>query len=210
MIQAILAGFTLGLLLMISVSPVFFAVIKQSINNGKSGGISFVIGVLLSDILWIVLSNVFSQWVIKLLDFKKEIAIFGSIFLSILGIYYIFFKKVHVQQDENKISVTTSTHIKIALSGFLINSLNPTLILFWLTTVTTLATAYSAHLRLVIFVVAILLNLGADILKVILAGKIRSKLNEKNILLVNRISGSILLAFGIALFIGAFYGMHKI
>ncbi len=207
MIQAIIAGITLGFLLMISISPVFFAVIKQSINNGKSAGFSFVAGVLLSDILWIVLSNVFSQWVIQLLHFKKEIAIFGSIFLCTLGIFYIFFKKVQMQNDENNIAITAGTHLKIGLSGFLINTLNPTLILFWLTTATTLSTAYSFYLRMVVFIVAILLNIGMDILKVILAGKIRNKLNEKNILLVNRISGSILLSFGITLVIGAFYSM---
>ena len=52
-IEAILKGFAMGLLLVISVGPVIFTIIKQSINNGKEGGFSFVIGVWISDFLWL-------------------------------------------------------------------------------------------------------------------------------------------------------------
>ena len=36
-IEAILKGLAMGLLLVISVGPVIFTVIKQSINNGRPG-----------------------------------------------------------------------------------------------------------------------------------------------------------------------------
>ena len=41
MIEAILKGFALGTLLVISVGPVVFTIIKQSLNNGHKGGLSF-------------------------------------------------------------------------------------------------------------------------------------------------------------------------
>ncbi len=44
-LEAILKGLAMGLLLVISVGPVVFTIIKQSINNGKEGGFSFVVGV---------------------------------------------------------------------------------------------------------------------------------------------------------------------
>ncbi len=49
-IEAILKGVAMGLLLVISVGPVVFTIIKQSINNGRKGGFSFVIGVWISDL----------------------------------------------------------------------------------------------------------------------------------------------------------------
>ena len=65
-IEAILKGLAMGLLLALSVGPVIFTIIKQSINNGRGGGFSFVIGVWISDFLLVVLSNAFSEWVTKM------------------------------------------------------------------------------------------------------------------------------------------------
>ena len=93
-LEAILKGLAMGLLLVISVGPVIFTIIKQSINNGKEGGFSFVIGVWVSDFLLVLLSNIFSELVTRLLDFKKPIGITGSFFLIAMGVYYLFFKKV--------------------------------------------------------------------------------------------------------------------
>src|SRR5882757_4659804 len=103
MIEAILKGIALGFLLIISVSPVVFAIIKQSINNGHAGGFSFAAGVWLSDLLWVILSNAFSELVLGLLKFEKQIGVAGSFFLIALGVFYIFFKKIHLKEDENKI-----------------------------------------------------------------------------------------------------------
>lgn len=211
MIEAILKGFALSLLLVISVGPVVFTIFKQSINNGHAGGFSFVGGVLLSDIVWVVLANVFSSVMIALLNHKQVIGFCGSIFLIALGIYYLFFKKVHLKEDENKIVIRTRDHAKIALYGFLINTLNPGVIFFWLTTSTTIAAAeagddHAIRNRIIIFSTCILINTSVDVAKVLLAGKIRSRINEKVIRMINRISGLILIGFGIALMIGVFYG----
>jgi threonine/homoserine/homoserine lactone efflux protein len=210
MIEAILKGFALSLLLVISVGPVVFAIFKQSINNGHAGGFSFVAGVLLSDILWVVLANVFSSVMISLLNHKQVIGFCGSIFLIALGVYYLFFKKVHLKEDEDKIVIRTRDHAKIALYGFLINTLNPGVIFFWLTTSTTIAAAESGdehaiRNRIIVFSTCILLNTGVDVLKVLLAGKIRSRINERVIRMINKISGLILIGFGVALMIGVFY-----
>jgi len=49
------------------------------------------------------------------------------------------------------------------------------------------------------------LNIIADILKVMMAGKIRESLTASHILLINKISGSILVIFGLVLMYGAFF-----
>ena len=55
MLEALWKGITLGLLLSISVGPVIFSILKQSINNGVRGGLAFVLGVSLSDVTLAVL-----------------------------------------------------------------------------------------------------------------------------------------------------------
>lgn len=209
MIEALLKGFAISLLLIFSVGPVIFTIIKQSITNGKAGGFSFVAGVWLSDLLWVVLSNLFSELVSELMDFKKQIAFTGSFFLIGLGVFYLFFKKIHIKEDENKIVITAGTHAKLVLSGFLINSLNPTLILFWLTTAAAIAANHTIYQRIIIFTTCLVINSASDILKVVLAGRLRSKLNEKNISMINKISGLILLIFGIVLIGGVLFSHGK-
>ena len=209
MIEALLKGFAISLLLIFTVGPVIFTIIKQSINNGRDGGFSFVAGVWLSDVALAILSNVFTELLTQLLDFKKAIGLTGSFVLIGIGVYYVFFKKVHIKEDENKIVITTRKHARLVASGFFINILNPALMFFWITTATALAATHTINQRIVIFSTCLILNGASDILKVVLAGKLRSRLNEKNISLINKISGLFLMMFGIVLIVGVFYSTTK-
>lgn len=208
-IEAILKGVAMGLLLVISVGPVVFTILKQSINNGKAGGFSFVAGVWISDFLLIVLSNLFSELVTMILDFKMQIGVVGSAFLIGMGIFYIFFKKVHIHPEEITIPLKSSDHARIALQGFLLNTLNPAVIAFWLTTATAIAVSHTIRDRIIIFSTALFFNISADVIKVRLAGKLRKKLTIKNIRLVNKISGLILLVFGTVLLFGVLIFLRK-
>jgi hypothetical protein len=206
MVNAILNGLTLGLVLAISVGPVIFTIIKQSLNNGKEGGFSFVIGVWLSDAILIFISNVFSELVSSIMKFQTVLAVAGSIFLFSMGVYYLFFKKIILQnQGESVQKFSKKDMLKILSSGFLINTLNPSVFLFWLGTATAFASQYGFLERITIFSVCLGVNIGADSLKVLLAGKLRSRLTLHNLNIINKISGSILIAFGISLLIGTLF-----
>lgn len=209
-LEAILKGFAMGLLLVISVGPVIFTIIKQSINNGKEGGFSFIIGVWISDFLLVVLSNVFSELISQLMDFKKPIGVAGSFFLIGMGVYYLFFKKVTLHPEDISLPpLKASDHAKIALQGFLLNTLNPAVMAFWLTAATAIAVTHSVRERIIIFITALLLNMSADVAKVTLAGKLRSKLTIRNIRLINKVSGFILLIFGTILLAGVLFFIKK-
>lgn len=203
MIEALLKGITLGLLLNLSVGPIVFSVIKQSLNNGHKGGMAFIIGVSASDIFLAVLSNTFTELFAGISDYRVEIGIAGSIFLMVLGIYFLLFKKVKVD-DKGKQVFThfgKSDFIKTSLSGFFMNLLNPAIFLFWLTTSTTFI-SHTIEQRLIIFITCLVLVFAGDTAKVMLAGKIRNRLTPHNIHIINRINGLILIGFGIAMIWG--------
>ena len=209
-IEAILKGLAMGLLLVISVGPVVFTIIKQSINNGKEGGFSFIIGVWVSDFVVVLLSNLFSELVTHLLAFKKPIGIVGSLFLIGMGIYYLFFKKVSLHPEDVSLPpLKASDHAQIALQGFLLNTLNPAVLAFWLTASTAIAVTHTVKERIIIFATTLLINMTADVAKVTLAGKLRSKLTVKNIRGINKISGLILLIFGTVLLVGVLFFVRK-
>jgi threonine/homoserine/homoserine lactone efflux protein len=200
MIEALLKGFAISLLLVFSVGPLIFTIIKQSITNGKPGGFSYVAGVWVSDIIWALLANVFSSFVEQLLHFEKAIGIIGGIFLILMGSYYIFLKKIKI--DESGSMVKSSSYFRLFTSGFLFNTLNPGVIIFWLTWSTLCATGYTPFQRIIIFSTCILINIGADTLKVVLSHSLSDKLTVKNISLISKISGLLLFIFGIALLFG--------
>ena len=91
MFEALLKGLTLGLLLSISVGPVIFSIIKQSLNNGHRGGIAFILGVSASDVALVLVSNVFTEMFGYMVKHKNFIGIAGSIFLISMGIFFEFF-----------------------------------------------------------------------------------------------------------------------
>ncbi|HEY0432731.1 MAG TPA: LysE family transporter [Chitinophagaceae bacterium] len=203
MIEALLKGITLGLLLSISVGPVVFSIIKQSLNNGHKGGIAFIIGVSASDITMVLISNVFTQLFGLLSTHRKEIGIAGSLFLISIGIFFVFFKKIRVN-DEGKqvfVSFTKSDFLRVAFSGYLMNTLNPAVFLFWLTASTTFIN-HTIQEKIVLFIVCLSIVFGTDIAKVMLAGKIRTRLTPHNIHILNRVNGLILIGFGLALIWG--------
>lgn len=207
MSEALLKGLTLGLLLSISVGPVIFSIIKQSLNSGHRGGIAFILGVSASDITLVLVSNVFTEVFGYLVKHKGFIGIAGSLFLIIMGVYFIFFKKVKVDDSGVQVlQLSKKDYIKTFLSGYFMNTLNPAVFIFWLTTSTTLITL-SVKERIIAFVTCLVFVLATDLLKVLMAQRIRKKLTPHNIQILSRINGLVLLGFGIVLLWGLiFYG----
>ncbi len=202
LISAMLKGLALGLMLSISVGPVIFSIIKQSINNGHKGGLAFIGGVSASDITIVVVSNFFTTMFENLLDYKTAIGVGGSVLLIALGVYVTFFKKIKVNESGVQvIKMETHQYVKIFLSGYFMNLLNPSVIGFWLLTSTSLL-VHPHDYRIIVYITCLSIVAGFDILKVMLAGNIRQKLTTHNIHIINRISGMILIGFGVALIWG--------
>lgn len=202
MLEAMLKGLTFGLLLSIAVGPVLFTIIKQSLNNGHKGGLAFVFGVSASDICLVLVSNVFTRLFESIIAYKEEVGIAGCIFLVSMGVYFLFFKKVKVNAEGKQVfKFRKRDYARLFFSGFFMNSLNPGIFIFWITTSTAMI-SHSVNDRIIIFATCLIWMLGTDILKVMLAGKIRNRLTPHNIHIINRINGIILIVFGIALIWG--------
>ena len=205
MIDAIISGMLLGLALVFSLGPVVFTIIKLRINYGIGAAFFFIAGVWLSDILWVVTANLFGGLLGEIIQFKKEIGIAGGLFLIGLGVFYLFFKKFHSKEEiDSGIRIARTTHARLFATGFLINTLNPAVIALWLAA-STKALSNTIDEKAITFAICLSLNMTADIAKIQLAGKLRNKLTDKNIRIINRISGILFVAFGLALMLGALY-----
>jgi len=211
MIEALVKGLVLGLLLGISVGPVIFSILKQSLNNGHKGGYAFIAGVSASDITLVLICNSFTHLFNAAMKHELIIGIAGSCLLVALGVYNFFFRKV--QTAENGMLTISNLRKRdlagIFFSGYFMNSLNPGAFLFWFAATATI-TADSKQMmhpeqyRLIVFLTALIFNLSGDLSKVLLANRIRNKLTPHNIHIINRISGVVLIGFGVAIVITMF------
>src|SRR5438477_411968 len=120
-----------------------------------------------------------------------------------MGIYFLFFKKIKVNEEGQQVFMQfrRRDYARLAFSGYLMNTLNPAVFLFWFTASTTFIN-HTLQQKLVLFLACLAIVFSTDIAKVMLAGKIRKKLTPHNIHIINRVNGIILIFFGIALIWG--------
>ncbi|MFN5227064.1 MAG: LysE family translocator [Bacteroidota bacterium] len=209
MTDAVLKGLLLGFFLAISVGPVIFAIIKHSINHGKKAGYYLVAGISASDILLVLVAHFFTQLFHSLLVHRQAIAIGGGVFLVLLGLYTLFIKKVKTDEENRLVDKEYKAHqyAGMFLSGFLINMLNPAVFLFWLAWTTAVHadaenTAHPNSYQFIVFGTCLLFVLATDLLKVLMADKLRKKLTQPVLRIINIVSGVILVGFGLALATG--------
>lgn len=210
-VDPILKGVLLGFILSISIGPVIFAIIKQSLTNGKRSGYAFVAGVSSSDFVLLFICNFFTSLFNLVLNHKSTIALAGAGFLLLMGLYTLFFKKLKLENmgtDGVSKRVSIKGLISSYFSGFLMNSLNPSVFLFWFAWTAAINTSADdtpnpIQYKLIVFGTCLGFVLLSDLVKVFLAGKLRPRLTEKNLLWINRISGMIILIFSAALLYSA-------
>ncbi|MBC7650599.1 MAG: LysE family translocator [Deinococcales bacterium] len=215
MLPGLFKGIVLGLLLAVSVGPVIFAIIKQSINNGHKAGYAFIAGISISDISVVLICNFFSNIFQAALSHQKAIALIGGSFLIALGVYTFFFKKEPHEDIKLEAKILRKRELAgIFVSGYLINILNPGIFLFWLAWSTTIfadaaTEAHPIQYRIVVFGTCLLIVLISDILKVQLAGILKPKLTPKNLHRINQFVGILMIGFGVFLIVKQLFLTNK-
>jgi threonine/homoserine/homoserine lactone efflux protein len=210
MLAPIIKGLLLGLILSISLGPVIFAILKQSITNGRKAGYIFVAGVSTSDIGLLLIANIFTSIFLLVLDHKAFIAMAGAGFLLLLGLYTLFFKKIKIEYDEKgeEKVFRKRDYLGIYISGFLMNTLNPSVFIFWFAWTAAIGASAAetnnpVQYKFLVFATCLVFLLLSDFIKVALASRLRPSLTQKNLIWINRLSAIIILVFSAALFWGA-------
>lgn len=213
LISAILGGLLLGLFMAISVGPTLFAIIKYSLNHSYKTGLAFVLGVSVSDIMYVTIANLAAPWLDFIYKYEKQVALIGGAVLFIVGLLGLVRKYKPARPSSTKNIISNGHYFRIFSSGFLINTANPGVIINWIASVTLVANA-TANMssmqggvyRLVFFGTCLVLVLGIDFLKVFLADSIRKKLTLRKVMYLQKISGAALLIIGAALILFTLFG----
>ena len=201
----ILKGIVTGFILSIMVGPVFFVLLETSIRKGVKAAIAMDIGVLVSDIIYIIIAFVFYSQVKELSEGHDNSLlrlIGGSLFLA-YGIYNFFFKKVQDNIVEKGFNTNTSAagYILLGIKGLILNLMNPMVVFYWFS-VMTLGTGdvESENSRMILYLLCILVTFfSIDLLKIFGAKRLRPLVTKKVLVALNRFIGIVFVAFGVLL-----------
>lgn len=206
-LDAIVKGILVGLFMAISVGPTLFAVIKYSLNYSYKAGLAFILGVSVSDILFVTLANLAATWLELLKPYEKYIAFGGAGLLMIMGLSGFFKKHKHKRPSSEPVAVSGGQYLKIWIGGFLVNTLNPGALITWLGAVTLIANT-SVLYRVVLFGTCLIIILSVDFSKVFLAEKIKRFLTIRRIVYVQKFSAVCLFLIGLTLLVSTFFSVQ--
>lgn len=200
-IKAVITGFILSVL----IGPVFFMLLEISIRKGVRAALSFDLGVLLSDIIYILIAYLFYNQVANITsgDQRYLFQLIGGTVFIIFGCFTLF-KKPNNEVDPENVSIQTKDYLTLGLKGFLLNFANPAVIVYWFSVIANGAEGSEKNpdqgLHLELYIVIILVTFfSLDILKVIGAKKLRPFITEKVLIGLNRLTGLIILITGVVL-----------
>lgn len=203
--DAYFKGMIFGLILVISLGPIFFFLIQTSIEKGFLAGVSVAIGTFISDSIYITICLFSITRIFENKQFKVGLGVIGGAVLIGFGVYS-FFKKAVIK--DMHIELPKINYPSIGLKGFLINTLNPFVFIFWLGTsgVVTSQDHYTPFHCFVFFAGTLSTVFSTDILKAYLSHRIKHFIDPGHITIVNRIAGIAMVIFGFKLLWDVFHG----
>ncbi|MCB9282552.1 MAG: LysE family transporter [Lewinellaceae bacterium] len=199
-----LNGLGMGLALSILVGPLLFTLIQTALDRGARAGLVVGLGIWFSDLLFIAAS----YWALsRLLEitqwerFKEILGTGGGLFLAVVGAA-ILIQKVPGTESKPAYGERLAGLGPLWLKGFLVNTVNPFTFFFWTSVATGLLTEENKTGDEWLFYLGVMVVLIAtDSAKVLAAKWIRPRLKPRLLLLLRRISGLALIAFGVGLLV---------
>jgi len=205
--QYFLEGLGFGLILTISMGPIFVALVQTSIEKGLKPGITVGVGIWSSDFL-IIGATLYLVSLVKELvaseTFNLYMGIAGGIVMVLFG-FYMLWHKASVSFEGKTYSA--KNYFGFWMKGFLVNTLNPFTYIFWLGVIATQVFGRGVSLpNTIIFLGTIMfVIISSDLLKIAAANYIRKGLKLSHIDKATNIAGVFLIIFGIALIYNAFW-----
>lgn len=204
MMAVILKGMMFGLLLAVMLGPVFFALIQNSISKGFKSGIYMALGIAVADTAYIFLMF-FS---VKLFMNNDTVSVWlgglGGLIILITGILSL--RKKSEAAEDQKLNKGQTSFFKQFAKGFVLNGINPFVLLYWLGVMTLVTNSYHYDQNeIIVFFSGIIGTLLiTDFSKVALSHRLRRWITPKRMNIMNKIVGVALILFSFRLFYHAF------
>lgn len=210
MLQDVIAGMPLGLFLAFLLGPVFFVLLETAAIKGFRAAISFDMGVILADIVFLFIAYLSTTKLLARIKDDPALFIFGGMILATYGVMsFLQTKKVLQTEDETPEirKLGKSDYFGLFAKGFLLNFINIGVLGFWLGVIIVFGPKMDMeHDRIMVFFGTVLVTyLIIDVAKILLAKKLNRKLTPNRIYVMKKGISLLLIIFGgILIFQGAF------
>ena len=200
MIAELQTAIVLGIFLAFMAGPAFFVLIETSIVRGFRAAVAFDLGVISSDVFFILLAYFSSYQLLENINNQPGLYVFGGTLLTFYGITIFLRKTNHDLRTHPELKKKVN-YIGFYVKGFLLNIINIGVLVFWLglTVVVSPTLEGSNKSVLVFFSTLVITCLFVDMLKILLAKRMKSYLKKENIIFVKKTLGIIIVLFGITL-----------
>lgn len=212
MLEDIQAAIPLGFFLSFMIGPVFFVLLETSVVKGFRAAISFDLGVVLADIIFIFFAYFSSYQLLENLSNQPGLYIFGGTLLSLYGVI-VFSKKTKGELlDTNPHAPLKSNYLQLFVKGFLLNFINVGVLVFWLGIIIVVGPNLDANPSrfLLFFGTLIISYFLTDVVKILLAKRLKAYLTPLIILNIKKALGVLLLICGITLITKGFLPKDKL
>jgi threonine/homoserine/homoserine lactone efflux protein len=196
------------------IGPVFFVILETSIRRGVKAALALDLGVLISDLVYILIAYVFYSEVSGLINGENKgiLKLIGGILFVLYGALTYFKKTKEEKVDEvGNVVQNSNDYFMLALKGFILNFANPLVIFYWFSVIT-MGARNSEHAgtnenSILFFLGVILVTFfSIDLLKILGAKKLRPLVTEKLLVALNHLIGIVFFGFGIFLIIQGILG----
>ena len=199
-------GVKMGMLLCIMAGPIFFTLLQTGVEEGLRAGLVVGTGIWLSDLLIVLMVYWGLAYVREALAsdaFTLIVGLSGGLILLVFGLATFLVPPKNVYVADFVSTQRTSSYLSLWLKGFLINSINPFTLFFWVGLMSTVVLRNEmAGGEASLFFTGLLGTIVVtDFLKVAMAKKIRYWLKPIHLIWFRKIAGIALIGFGLVLLI---------
>jgi threonine/homoserine/homoserine lactone efflux protein len=212
MLDDILSAIPFGFILAFTIGPVFFVLLETSATKGFKSALIFDCGVMLADIVFIVVAFFSTNRLLEKVEDDPSFLIFGGVLLVAYG--FISFIKTsksfrNIVKEYHKIEIKKG-YGKLFLKGFLLNFINIGVLLGWVAFIVLGNSLTNSTDGVVVFLSTILIvYFLVDLIKIVIAKKLRNRLTPKVIFKTKKIIALVILGFGILLLVQGFFPNEK-
>lgn len=199
-----------GIILAFSFGPIFFSLIETSITKGFRAGLSFDLGALLADIIFILIALFGTSQLLEKLKDDPALFYFGGVTMMAYGIItYIQTSRslFKIVREHRTTLVLKQNFGSLFLKGFLLNFVNFSVLASWIGIIIIASTTTSSTTGLYSFLsIVVVTFFSIDLLKIFLAKKFKSKMTPRFVFNAKRWISIIITIIGVIILLqGVFH-----